>query len=99
MAKYVHIPAALFRNSVIEPLKSGSADLSAVVHFCEYCIQNHSTEEIEPDIELECCPYCGGLAEIIVGNDCFFVQCAECTSTSGEYSTPEAAADAWNKRA
>ena len=51
-------------------------------------------------IELKPCPFCGGEAKMIkIGGATYFIQCNECHSTSGAFSTSEEAVEAWNKRA
>ena len=69
----------------IDELKKDAPELSSI-------------EKLEP------CPYCGGEATIIpvqiakCKKTFFYVVCVQCTAASAPFSTPEAAAAAWNQR-
>lgn len=56
--------------------------------------------EEHSDIELKPCPFCGGVAEFVLGeqysND--WIQCSSCGVETPCFDTPEEAAEAWNRR-
>lgn len=50
-AMYVHIPASLFQKFVIDALKKENPDTQKIIRFCEKCLLEHSTVEVEIEDE------------------------------------------------
>lgn len=57
------------------------------------------------EVELKACPFCGNESWIAILSDdktykgkTYYVQCCKCLTTSDVYSTPQKAAEAWNRR-
>ena len=64
---------------------------------------NKAWDEIaakQTKLELKPCPFCGGKAEVIGSGKYsdYLAKCSSCGATSEYKSTPEEAAEAWNKR-
>ena len=60
--------------------------------------------EAESKIELKPCPHCGGLAIITScngdgeGGKVYTAVCSNCDTETVIFNTPQAAAEAWNRR-
>lgn len=51
-----------------------------------------------PNIELQCCPNCGGPAKLCTKRGKFYYECdGDCWTSTGLYSTQEGAAREWNR--
>lgn len=53
--------------------------------------------ELEYDIVLRCCPFCGGESVLYKG-DCSFVKCHNCGAESFHGESTEEVVAAWNRR-